>query len=534
MKDTELHFLILEDNPNDAELMIRELGKTGLKHTAERVGTKKAFVKALDEFAPDLILADFNLPSFDGLSALKLAKQKTPDVPFIIISGFIGEELAVEIVKSGATDYILKDRISRLVPSVTRALKETEDRARRRDAERQLRESERRLRQIIDLVPHLIFVKDSDGRYLLVNKAVAEAFGTTVNNVVNHTDSELMKSAEESRLAHENDLWVIKNHQPRLIPEQQFTDSTGTLRILQTVKMPMAMEGADSPAVLGVSIDITEQKKSEDKIHEQAALLDIASDAIVVCDMNDTILYWNKGAENLYGWSAEEVTGKNFGPLAFKLHPTHFTEARSALLANGKWDGEMHQSTKEGGILVIQSRWTLVRDANGTPRSILILNSDITEKKKFEAQFLRAQRMESIGTLAGGIAHDLNNVLAPILLTIQNLRRKLPDERSQRMLSTVESSTKRGAEMVQQVLTFTRGAEGEKIVLQPKHLIEEFEKIVRETFQRSMKIQTRTAVDLRTVRGDPTQLHQVLMNLCVNARDAMLPNGGTLVIHAEN
>jgi PAS domain S-box-containing protein len=533
MKEKKLHILILEDNVSDAELMNRELRRSGLKFDFERVETKKTFIKSLDEFQPDLVLADYNLPSFDGLSALKLSKQKAPDVPFIIISGLISEELAVEIVKSGATDYVFKERLSRLIPSVTRALQESEDRDRRKQAERQLRESERKLRQIIDLVPHFIFVKDHEGKYLLVNKAVAEAYGTTINNVLNHTDDDLSDKEEEARRAREDDAYVIKQHRVRVIPDQIFTDHEGRTRTLQTVKMPFAIEGSEISAVLGVSIDITESIQSEEKIREQAALLNIATDAIIVRNMDDSIVFWNKGAETIYGWSVEEALGKSVRELLFKHNKSQFNEALSSAVQRNNWDGEVNQTTKDGRNIVVESRWTPVRGNDGEPKSILILNTDISEKKRFEAQVLRAQRMESIGTLAGGIAHDLNNVLVPILLTFQNLRKKLPDERSRRLLNTVELSTKRGAEMIQQVLAFTRGADGEKIVLQPRHLIEEIDKIVRETFQRSVRIQTKTTRDLWMLRGDATQLHQVLMNLCVNARDAM-PKGGSLMIEAEN
>lgn len=166
-------------------------------------------------------------------------------------------------------------------------------------------------------------------------------------------------------------------------------------------------------------------------------------------------------------------------------------------------------------------------------RARVVLALDVTERKKIEAQMLRAQRMESIGTLAGGIAHDLNNVLAPILMAIEILRRRLPDEQDARMLDTLEQSARRGAGMVKQVLAFARGVEGERSILQVKHIVEEVEKIVTETFNRSIQILSSVPRNLWTIHGDATQLYQVLMNLCVNARDAM-PLGGTLRIEALN
>jgi hypothetical protein len=208
-------------------------------------------------------------------------------------------------------------------------------------------------------------------------------------------------------------------------------------------------------------------------------------------------------------------------------------ELMKILVEQGEWQGELHQLTKSREKIIVASRWTLVRDRQGKPKSILVVNTDITQKKQLEAQFLRAQRMESIGTLASGIAHDLNNLLAPILMTAQLLETQLHDERSKRLLPIVVTNAKRGAALVKQVLSFARGLAGERTILQVRHLILEIKHIAQETFPKSLEFHTDIAPDLWTVSGDATQLHQLLMNLCVNARDAM-PDGGTLSISAEN
>jgi PAS domain S-box-containing protein len=192
-----------------------------------------------------------------------------------------------------------------------------------------------------------------------------------------------------------------------------------------------------------VQTELVERKRAEQKIREQAALLDIATDAILVRDLNNQILFWNKGAERLYGWQAAEVVGKNANKLLYK-DSTQLQEALTIITVAGEWDGELYKVTKSGKEIIVESRWTLVRDEAGKAKSILSVDTDITQKKQLEAQFLRAQRMESIGTLAGGIAHDLNNVLAPILMSAQLLQMKTSDSRSQRLLKTVEAHAKRG------------------------------------------------------------------------------------------
>ncbi len=298
---------------------------------------------------------------------------------------------------------------------------------------------------------------------------------------------------------------------------------------------PVRNQKGEISQVVHVSRNITKRKRAEEKIREQAALLDKANDAIAAMDLENRIIYWNKGAERLYGRTAKEVIGKN--PIEFlfkdKEELPQLIEAKRIVLEKGEWTGELRQMIKDGRELIVESRWTLVQDSKGKPTSILIINTDITEKKKLEAQFLRAQRLESIGTLAGGIAHDINNVLTPMMLSLQLLQEKFTDNESQKLLDILERSAQRGASLVKQVQSFARGVQGERVALQVSHLIYEIMQIAKETFPRSIEIRTDIQKDLWTLSGDATQLHQVMMNLCVNARDAM-SEGGILSISAEN
>ena len=279
--------------------------------------------------------------------------------------------------------------------------------------------------------------------------------------------------------------------------------------------------------------EIDQRKKGEEKIAQQAALLDVTRDAIIVRDLDECIIFWNSGAAHLYGWQSEEVLGKSAAELFFKETPSKFDEAKKVLLEKGEWQGECTHLTKDGREIAVNSHWTLVKDQAGKPKSILVINTDITEQKRLQAQFLRSQRMESVGTLAGGIAHDLNNILAPILLSVEILRNKVVDGSALKMLDVLESSAKRGAGIIKQILTFARGTQGEKTLLQPKYLVSEIEKMISDTFPRSIQITTKSVKHPWIIQGDPTQLYQVLMNLCVNARDAM-PNGGVLMIETDN
>ncbi|MDY6900119.1 MAG: response regulator [Cyanobacteriota bacterium] len=276
-----------------------------------------------------------------------------------------------------------------------------------------------------------------------------------------------------------------------------------------------------------------ERKQAEQKIREQAALLDVATDAIFVRDLDNTILYWNKAAEHLYGCQRNEAIGSKTAELWQEKKISLIQSAVSTLIKKGSWEGELYQTTRFGKKIIVESRWTLLKQYENKAQSILVVNTDITQKKQLESQFLRAQRLESIGTLSSGIAHDLNNVLAPILMTAQLLESQLDDERSKRLLPILINNAKRGANLVKQVLSFTRGMEGERTLVQPKHLIDEIKQVVRETFPKTIQMSDEITQNLWMIKGDATQLHQVVMNLCVNARDAM-PNGGKLTICAQN
>ncbi len=403
-----LHFLHLEDNLPDAELISEVILQEWPHCRIDRVQTRSEFVSALRGNRLDLILSDFTMPGFNGLSALAIAGRHCPDTPFIFLSGTVGEDAAVEALKNGATDYVIKDRMSRLVPVIRRAL----------------------------------------------------------------------QSVRESNI----------------------------------------------------------RKETARKLREQAELLDKARDAICVTDIEGRLTYSNQSAERLFGWTGARAQGQLLSELLSKLGCTpQVKAAHLALKSADSWTGQLRIQAKGSDPLVVESRWTLVRDAEGQDQSILIINTDITEQDKLEKQFLRAQRLESIGTLAGGIAHDLNNTLTPILIAVDMLRHEITDQHLVRLLNVMDTSANHGANLIRQVLTFARGTEtdAELMPVQLSLIIRDVVELISETFPRSIKISSDADNLHYFVKGNHTQLGQVLMNLCVNARDAM-PDGGRLGISAQN
>lgn len=274
-----------------------------------------------------------------------------------------------------------------------------------------------------------------------------------------------------------------------------------------------------------------DRRKPESLMRSQTALLDRARDAIFVHDLDYRITYWNQGAAKLYGWSPDEAVGSIARGFLYQ-NPAALMMAAEITLSKGEWAGELTHVTKDHEELTVESRWSLMRDERGNPLSILSINTDITARKKLEQQFLRAQRMESIGTLAGGIAHDINNILSPIMMSIDLLRMYVTDPDALNIIGMMATSAKRGAEMVQQVLSFARGVEGKAEEVRVSLVVEDLLRIIEDTFPKNIRVETRLQPDLWPVKADPTQIHQVLLNLCVNARDAM-PDGGRLTLTVQ-
>lgn len=327
--------------------------------------------------------------------------------------------------------------------------------------------------------------------------------------------------------------WVTREKMVAFIGFPLFVEGrlVGVMAMFSRNKLP-----ADAVELMGCIADTVAQgivrKQTEEKVVEQAALLDRSRDAIVMIDLNNRCTYWNSSAERLHGWEKPSPYSQVVNQLSFE-EPAYFERAKACTIQHGEWQDPDCRIRRGSEVMTVDSRWTLLTDDAGKARGFLVVTTDVSERKKIEAQFLRTQRMESIGTLAGGIAHDLNNVLSPIMMSVDVLKEKISDSQGRRMLSILEASARRGADMVKQVLTFARGVEGERVQLQTRHLLRDVAKMVGETFPKTIQFQSQIPDSLWVVNGDATQLHQVLVNLAVNARDAM-PAGGTLAISAEN
>jgi PAS domain S-box-containing protein len=407
-----------------------------------------------------------------------------------------------------------------------------EDR-RRQQAEESLRGSESRMRAVLETAVDGIISIDEWGIVERINQAAERMFAYSRAEVVGRNVSILMPARE--RDAHDGYLARYR--------------ATGERKIIGIGREVVCRrkDGTEFPAELAVGEyrvegqrkftgfvrDISDRKRAEARIREQAMLLDKARDAIFVCDLDEQITYWNPAAARLYGWSVEEARGKGCRDLFFKGADGQFERAWQAVMNGDEWFGELRKTTRDGREVIVESRWSLLRDDHESPVEILTIESDVTEKKERERQSLRAQRLESIGTLAGGIAHDLNNMLTPILMSAKLLGRERPTGEREGLVANILASAERSAEMIRQLLAFTGGVETERAPVDLRAIVREITSLLEHTLPKSITVEAKIADDLWPICGDATQLSQVLMNLCVNARDAM-PGGGNLSITGEN
>jgi PAS domain S-box-containing protein len=422
--------------------------------------------------------------------------------------------------KDGSTAYILdrgfvirddNDKPVRMIGSMI-------DLTERKSAEEVLRASEAQYRLLFEHNPHPMWVYDVETlRFLAVNAAATLHYGYSEQELLTMTLSDIRPPQDVARLL--QDATRISG---RHFGVWRHTKKDGSVIDVEISSDELFFDGRKARIVL--ANDITARLRAEERIREQAALLDKAQDAIMVRDLSHRITFWNQSAERLYGWRSEEALGRRVDDLLHKDR-TRFLKAHEQVMAKGEWMGEVAVMDRQGQDVLVEARWTLVRDDAGNPHSVLAINTNITERKKLEAQFLRAQRLESIGTLAGGIAHDLNNVLAPILLAVGVLKQHERTPSEMRLLNILENSAQKGAAMVRQVLTFARGMDGERVVVQLDGVIHDLARFMRETFDRNIRVIADVPDALWPVLGDPTQIHQLLLNLCVNSRDAMTQGG---------
>ncbi|MCL5020105.1 MAG: response regulator [Bacteroidetes bacterium] len=549
-----LRALIVEDSENDTLLNVRQLEREGYHVQYLRVDTQEDLEKALEENEWDVVLSDYTLPHFSGIESLELVRKKSKYLPFIFVSGTLGEDKAVEAVRNGANDYVLKSNLKRLPPAIARELRDVELRKKSDRSEIELHESLQRLSMATELAGIGILELDLVDASATCDAKAAKVFGLRPSHRITLKEWKQTVAAEDfvrmGRLFKE----ILTSGKPEAL-EFTIKRPDGSARNVEGFVGLFENRTGTPTRAVGVVLDVTERNEAVEKIREQAALLDASHDAISVLDLKTGIAFWNKGAEELYGWNVAEVfkanpqyapiedsengTEVNWGAGDLVLTNLGFSDdahraALSSTLAEGRWEGELSQKKRNGKEIIVLSRWTLIRDKAERPRSILIISTDITEQKALDLQYRRSQRMEILGKLASGIAHDFSNLLTPIGISLDSLSKKYARDKSTiRVLSLLESTVNKGSGVLKQILAFARGSETQRELIDPVVELEDIKRIIENTFPKTVSADLSVEKGCWLFLADKTQLHQVLMNLSINARDAM-PKGGKLTIAAKS
>jgi two-component system cell cycle sensor histidine kinase/response regulator CckA len=529
-----MKILHLEDSPEDRELVQARITRAFPNCEITNVVSREELEGALREGEYDLVLSDYHVPGFNELDALQMVRSARADLPFIFCSGTIGEDRAIEAMRAGATDYVLKDRLERLGPAIERAVRENVDRKKRAEAEQAYKKSQETIQRLIALLQStsdLVAITDGSGCLVYLNPAgrklleIGEESPSFSFNLFDFYPADVRDKMREDqiRTALAQGLWQGES---QLIVE-------GEKRV--SVSQVFVAHGTDeggSDYFSTIVRDITAIKTAERRLREQNEILTRAHDSIIILDLNDRVKFWNHGAERVLGWKASEVLDRV--PEGILESDTRDQKGQiiERLLHDGNWSGSLGLAHRDGRTVYVEAHASVVADENGQPQARLVMLTDVTEKKALEDQLFRAQRLESLGLLASGISHDLNNILAPILMAAPLLRKQESDAGHLKLIESLERSAERGADMVQQILAFARGANGEPQLIQLKHVLRDITKLVHSTFPKSIKLHEDFS-EPWPVRANPTQMHQLLLNLCVNARDAM-PQGGTLTLIAQN
>lgn len=638
-----MRFLLLEDSDDDADLVLRTLYRAEFKFEHRRVESEVAFRRQLEDFSPDLILSDYALPGYDGHTALLAARELAPQTPFIFVSGTMGEEIAIEALKRGATDYVLKERLARLGPVVRRALKDATEYRQRMEAEARLRYQAGLLQNVSDA----IISADLDFTIRTWNKAAEMIYGWTAEEVIGRSFPQVVpthypEKNREQVLRHlkEEGFWKGEVIQQRKDGAQ--------LHILSASSLIYDDEGRPT-GVVAANRNITEQKRAEEELVESRALyhaiISCSPFPILSIDLEGNILTWNEAAEQVFGWTAVEVLDKA-NPIVPLQKADEFARLRARVMAGETFTGtEIVRQNKQGEALVLRLSAAPIRDAQGEIVAIMASFEDVTEQRlvmqqaeqeraaqmrrlqqiletvpdgvvlldvngyvtsanpagqtllqrladvqlgeqvitlagrplqallqppvdapshdlqyaggHFELlarpltpetaesdwvlllrdvtveyereEYLQAQqRLATIGQLAAGIAHDFNNVMAVIILYAQMLNSSENlSEKGQKQLATIRRQAQHAADMIAQILDFSRRSMIERVPLDLLPLLKELVRLLQNTLPETIQINLKYGDGDFVVLADPTRLQQALMNAAVNARDAM-PQGGEL------
>ena len=532
MTDAPLRFLHVEDNPSDAEMALRELRKAGFVFEARRVESREAYLAAIADFRPDLILSDYRLPEFDGMQALLLAKEHVPDVPVVITTGSVNEETAVACMKAGAADYVLKEQLGHLGIAVRSALDRQRLFAERRRALESLRTSQSTLRALLDSSPDPTLLLELDGTVISCNSAVAHEFGRPIREIVGRPIFDLMPAeVAAARRAQVESACALGR------PVRHRDEARG--RIVDVIVVPI-LDGGGRAVRLSVFVrDVTDLENAQAAlVRSELYLRSIIAnslDVTVVLAPDTRFLFVSPSVERVFGYAPAELQGS---PALGFVHPEDQPLVKSSFeraLEDGTRveQADFRFRHRDGSWRTISTNAKRLDPETGIT-GVIVNGRDITDRLQLEAQLHQAQKMEAVGRLAGGVAHDFNNLLTVIQGYGEMLAETLEGDPERReSVSEIVRAAARATALTRQLLAFSRQQVLETRVLDVGEVVAETEKMLKRLIGEDIEVAVVKAEALGRVKADPGQVSQVLLNLAVNARDAM-PGGGRLTVEMSN
>src|SRR3954471_19370840 len=527
MPQDTLRILILEDVPMDAELVEYELERARVPFVSRRVDNRSAFLQELEGFEPHIILSDYTLPQFDGMSALSLARERAPSIPFLIVTGSVNEETAVGCMKAGATEYLLKSNLARIGPAIEAALERERAHAEKVQAESALAASERRFRSLVQNSSDLVTIVAPDGTILYASDSAERIVGYSPPALVGTSLLEYLDQGDIDRV---EGLLQNGNGKPSVAGPIEFTlrRADGSPVWLEAVGTNLVNDATIRGIVLNAR-DVSERKRADRALRESEEryrdLFDNASDLVCMATPDGSLLYVNHAWQEGTGYAEEDVTKMHFIDLVHPASRAHYEEVLRRVLAGERLNHvELIFVPKAGTPITVEGNVSCTFK-DGAPSVVRGIYRDVTERKRVEEHLRRAERMQAAGKLAGGVAHEVNNMMTGVIGFSEFLLRSLEPEDPRR--SDVEEVIKAGtraADVTRQLLAFTRQQFLRPQVVQINAVVSEMEKMLRHSLgeDKHLELRMRESCQIRADRG---QLEQVLINLVLNARDAISGHG---------
>ncbi|MGB0034027.1 MAG: response regulator [Candidatus Acidiferrales bacterium] len=535
-----LRILHIEHDRNDLELCFQELKKSGLAVETDAVATQEELARKLSEQEYDVALSDYRLPGWTGMDALAQIKELGLDLPLILVTGALGDWQAVECIKLGVADYVLKDQLARLPFAIQRAQEAKSLRQAEKRALEAVRESEELYHTLVENAPDAIVLFDvKRGTFIDCNENAMRLFRMTREQLLCARPAAISapvqpdgrSSAVGIREANDEVLsgakpcfeWMYRNSNGEEFPAE-----------VHLVRLPSVTR----QLIRGSIVDITDRKRAEKALRESEAryrgLVNNATYGIYWVTPPGEILHVNPALVHMLGYESEADLLELKYSERFYRDPAVRKDLLAAYETSGRVDATVEWVRKDGKVITVRLNGRRVRDSEWSVDCVEVMVEDVTERVALEKQLVQAQKFEGIGQLAGGIAHDFNNMIGAMIGWADlGMEETEAGSRLHRYFDKIRLQADRAAALTKQLLAFAR-----RQILEPRdmdlnHTITETLSLLEKVIASNIEVRTNLAADVSVVRADPTQIEQVLMNLCINARDAM-PNGGTLVIETNN